>query len=103
MNIAECMLMLYFDGVFYYFLAWYIDNVFPGEFGVPRKWYFFIQARWESTISLVRHFVKSHFPRFIFNFVANHSLSNSLHFGQENLSEISAKKFTKDKKNQTKR
>jgi hypothetical protein len=47
MNIAECMIMLYFDGIFYYFLAWYIDNVFPGEFGVPRKWYFFIQARWQ--------------------------------------------------------
>lgn len=59
MNIAECMIMLYFDGIFYYFLAWYIDNVFPGEFGVPRKWYFFVQARWQLII--FSHFVRTHF------------------------------------------
>ena len=101
MNIAECMLMLYFDGIFYYLLAWYIDNVFPGEFGVPRKWYFFIQARWESTIILVRHFVKNHFPRF--SLCRELFPPNSLRFGQENLSEIRAKRLTKNQQNQTKR
>ena len=37
------MIFLYADGFLYYFIGWYIDNVFPGEFGVPRKFYFFLQ------------------------------------------------------------
>ena len=32
-NIMECMIFLYADGVLYMIIAWYIDNVFPGDLG----------------------------------------------------------------------
>ncbi len=32
--------MLLLDSIIYATLTWYIEAVFPGEFGVPRKWYF---------------------------------------------------------------
>eukprot|EP00048_Salpingoeca_helianthica_P013325 m.199375 g.199375 ORF g.199375 m.199375 type:complete len:1762 (-) comp15490_c4_seq21:19-5304(-) len=32
--------MLIFDIFFYGLLTWYIEAVFPGEYGVPRPWYF---------------------------------------------------------------
>ncbi|KAF2074332.1 hypothetical protein CYY_004353 [Polysphondylium violaceum] len=30
------------DGVIFILLGWYIDNVFPGEFGTPKPFYFFL-------------------------------------------------------------
>jgi len=35
--------MMLADGAIYLILMWYVENVFPGEFGVPRPWYFFVQ------------------------------------------------------------
>ena len=40
------ILMLMFDLVFYLFLVWYLENVMPGEFGVPKPYYFFLQSRY---------------------------------------------------------
>ena len=34
--------MLVVDSFLYGLLAWYIEAVWPGEYGVPRPWYFFI-------------------------------------------------------------
>ena len=30
---------LIFNALFYSVLAWYLDAVFPGNHGIPRKWY----------------------------------------------------------------
>uniref|UniRef100_A0A2R8N2T9 ATP binding cassette subfamily A member 3 n=1 Tax=Callithrix jacchus TaxID=9483 RepID=A0A2R8N2T9_CALJA len=34
--------MLLLDSVLYGLVAWYVEAVFPGQFGVPQPWYFFI-------------------------------------------------------------
>lgn len=34
-----CLLML-MDAAIYLILTWYIEAVFPGEFGIPQRWYF---------------------------------------------------------------
>ena len=34
--------MLLVDSVLYGILTWYIEAVFPGEYGVPKPWYFFV-------------------------------------------------------------
>uniref|UniRef100_A0A671G5F2 ATP binding cassette subfamily A member 3 n=1 Tax=Rhinolophus ferrumequinum TaxID=59479 RepID=A0A671G5F2_RHIFE len=34
--------MLLLDSVLYGLVTWYIEAVFPGQFGVPQPWYFFI-------------------------------------------------------------
>eukprot|EP00118_Oscarella_pearsei_P002785 m.11554 g.11554 ORF g.11554 m.11554 type:complete len:2446 (+) comp23502_c1_seq1:90-7427(+) len=37
------------DGFIYFFLAWYIEQVFPGSYGIPRRWYFlFTKSYWCS-------------------------------------------------------
>ena len=40
---ADAVQMIIIDIFIYAFIAWYIDAVFPGTYGVPKKWYFFIQ------------------------------------------------------------
>lgn len=32
--------MLVLDTVLYYILAWYLEAVFPGKYGVAKPWYF---------------------------------------------------------------
>ncbi|XP_061664469.1 phospholipid-transporting ATPase ABCA1-like isoform X2 [Syngnathoides biaculeatus] len=36
--------MMLFDAALYWILAWYIENVFPGQYGIPRPWYFPLTA-----------------------------------------------------------
>jgi len=36
---AICLIML-FDALCYLVLTWYIETVYPGEYGVPKPWYF---------------------------------------------------------------
>ncbi|XP_066480655.1 retinal-specific phospholipid-transporting ATPase ABCA4 [Tiliqua scincoides] len=37
------MEMMLFDAFIYGLVAWYIDSVFPGDYGIPRPWYFPLQ------------------------------------------------------------
>ncbi|XP_055994781.1 phospholipid-transporting ATPase ABCA3-like [Sorex fumeus] len=34
--------MLLFDGFLYGLVTWYIESVFPGKYGMPKPWYFFM-------------------------------------------------------------
>lgn len=45
--------MLLFDGVLYAALAWYIEAVFPGEYGIPKKFYFFLQVSFITTTPMI--------------------------------------------------
>ncbi|XP_075038451.1 retinal-specific phospholipid-transporting ATPase ABCA4 isoform X2 [Mixophyes fleayi] len=39
--------MMLFDAFVYWVFAWYIDHVFPGEYGIPKPWYFpFLATYW---------------------------------------------------------
>ena len=46
-----CVILL-FDSVLYLLLAWYIEALFPGEYGVPKKWYFPLQKSYWSGQSI---------------------------------------------------
>ncbi|XP_041350182.1 phospholipid-transporting ATPase ABCA3-like [Gigantopelta aegis] len=49
-SLLDSMLMLLGDSAIYFLITWYVDNVKPGEFGVPRPWYFpFTSSYWCST------------------------------------------------------
>ncbi|XP_075792680.1 retinal-specific phospholipid-transporting ATPase ABCA4 [Pelodiscus sinensis] len=37
------MEMMFFDALLYGLLTWYLESVFPGEYGIPRSWYFPLQ------------------------------------------------------------
>lgn len=39
--------MFLFDGLLYLFIALYVEQLFPGDFGVPQPWYFpFTKSFW---------------------------------------------------------
>ncbi|KAJ8008300.1 hypothetical protein DPEC_G00103410 [Dallia pectoralis] len=43
------MVMMLIDSIAYWLLTWYIENVFPGQYGVPKPWYFlFTTSYWCS-------------------------------------------------------
>uniref|UniRef100_A0A668A8Y6 P-type phospholipid transporter n=1 Tax=Myripristis murdjan TaxID=586833 RepID=A0A668A8Y6_9TELE len=44
------VIMMVFDAVLYAFLAWYLDNVFPGQYGIGRPFYFpFQPSYWQRS------------------------------------------------------
>ncbi|XP_077930152.1 phospholipid-transporting ATPase ABCA3-like [Halichoerus grypus] len=43
LSFAHIMGMLLFDAFLFGLMTWYIDAVFPGKYGVPKPWYFFVQ------------------------------------------------------------
>eukprot|EP01132_Coremiostelium_polycephalum_P005371 gene5371-6702_t len=44
------------DGVIFVVLGWYIDNVFPGEFGTPKPFYFFLlPSYWTGKTSMPKN------------------------------------------------
>ncbi|KAA0192008.1 hypothetical protein HAZT_HAZT001559 [Hyalella azteca] len=47
LTLGHVMLVMMLDAVVYALLAWYIEAVFPGEFGVPQPWNFpFLRSYW---------------------------------------------------------
>ncbi|XP_024139098.1 phospholipid-transporting ATPase ABCA1 isoform X1 [Oryzias melastigma] len=46
-SLRTTILMMYFDSFLYGVLTWYIEAVFPGQYGIPRPWYFpFTKSYW---------------------------------------------------------
>ncbi|KAL7396790.1 hypothetical protein ABVT39_011869 [Epinephelus coioides] len=45
-NFTTSICMLYLDAFIYATAAWYIEAVFPGEYGIPRPWYFIFQINY---------------------------------------------------------
>ncbi|CAB3992561.1 ATP-binding cassette sub-family A member 1-like [Paramuricea clavata] len=49
-NVGGAMFMLIVDAIIYGLLTWYIEAVFPGQYGVPKPWYFpFMRSYWCSS------------------------------------------------------
>ena len=54
-SMGYVILMMYIDALIYLLLALYIEQVFPGEYGVARKWYFpFQKSFWKPETVLTR-------------------------------------------------
>ncbi|XP_063057110.1 phospholipid-transporting ATPase ABCA1 [Engraulis encrasicolus] len=51
-NFVISIVMLYIDAFIYAVMAWYIEAVFPGEFGVPKPWYFIFQVNYWGGVPL---------------------------------------------------
>ncbi|XP_062404777.1 phospholipid-transporting ATPase ABCA1-like [Sardina pilchardus] len=46
-SLTTALLIMYLDAVLYGLLTWYIEAVFPGQYGIPRPWYFpFTRSYW---------------------------------------------------------
>ncbi|XP_027629544.1 ATP-binding cassette sub-family A member 3-like isoform X2 [Tupaia chinensis] len=46
--------MLLFDAFLYGLVTWYIETVFPGQYGVPQPWYFFLKRSYWFSKSRIR-------------------------------------------------
>ncbi|KAM4611576.1 phospholipid-transporting ATPase ABCA1 [Polymixia lowei] len=48
------IVMMLVDALLYWLLTWYIENVFPGQYGIPKPWYFpFTASYWCGTASAI--------------------------------------------------
>ncbi|GFT33344.1 phospholipid-transporting ATPase ABCA1 [Nephila pilipes] len=57
-SMLQVMFMMLFDGVVYGILTWYIEAVFPGQYGVPKPWYFFFtKSYWCGNSQGSSHFI----------------------------------------------
>ncbi|XP_067375140.1 phospholipid-transporting ATPase ABCA1-like isoform X2 [Channa argus] len=46
-SLRTAIIVMYFDAFLYGVLTWYIEAVFPGQYGIPRPWYFpFTKSYW---------------------------------------------------------
>ncbi|KAJ8922450.1 hypothetical protein NQ315_004397 [Exocentrus adspersus] len=55
LTLGLVLIMLAVDSFIYLFIALYVEAVFPGEYGVPRPWYFlFTSSFWCGSSSLTR-------------------------------------------------
>ncbi|XP_041841062.1 phospholipid-transporting ATPase ABCA1-like isoform X2 [Melanotaenia boesemani] len=44
------IIMMLFDAILYWLFTWYIEHVFPGQYGIPKPWYFpFTSSYWCGT------------------------------------------------------
>ncbi|XP_041634758.1 phospholipid-transporting ATPase ABCA1-like isoform X2 [Cheilinus undulatus] len=49
------ILMMLCDAAIYWILTWYIENVFPGQYGIPKPWYFpFTASYWCGTTAEIQ-------------------------------------------------
>lgn len=53
-SMAQVLGMLLFDSVLYGLVAWYVEAVFPGEYGVPLPSYFFVLVSLTVTLSILK-------------------------------------------------
>ncbi|XP_062279433.1 phospholipid-transporting ATPase ABCA1 [Scomber scombrus] len=51
-SFTTSIFMLYVDAFIYATAAWYIEAVFPGEYGIPRPWYFIFQVNYWGGVPL---------------------------------------------------
>ncbi|XP_059408851.1 phospholipid-transporting ATPase ABCA1a isoform X1 [Carassius carassius] len=46
-SLTTSISLMLFDSVLYALMTWYIEAVFPGQYGIPRRWYFpFTKSYW---------------------------------------------------------
>eukprot|EP00794_Sanderia_malayensis_P008046 gene8046-8908_t len=46
-SLGTCVNMMLLDALLYMIILWYIENIMPGQYGIPRRWYFpFTKSYW---------------------------------------------------------
>ena len=58
-SLGQVFLMLFIDCIVYGILTWYIEAVFPGEYGIPRRFYFPFQRKYWCAVQ--EHVSSNHF------------------------------------------
>ncbi|KAK7490495.1 hypothetical protein BaRGS_00018281 [Batillaria attramentaria] len=71
-NLESCIWMMLLDAVLYLIVTWYIEAVFPGQYGIPRKFYFPIQRSYwcgnkQTGVGSDRHDVENNLRDFYKN------------------------------------
>uniref|UniRef100_A0A4W5LIR1 ABC transporter domain-containing protein n=1 Tax=Hucho hucho TaxID=62062 RepID=A0A4W5LIR1_9TELE len=74
------IIMMLVDALIYWLLTWYIENVFPGQYGIAKPWYFpFTASYWCGTSPAIRYiflFFKDYLEKPPLNMKAGVSIRN---------------------------
>lgn len=62
---GHILLMLLLDAFLYGLVTWYIETVFPGQYGVPQPWYFFLMVSTNAVV-IAKAIVLMHLFHIIF-------------------------------------
>ena len=83
-----CLIML-FDSFIYMFLTWYLESIAPGEFGIPKPWYFLVSPRYWCGDSLCnfssKKKLKNSWFKKIFGFNSKQRFIEKEEFNEDNL------------------
>lgn len=54
--------MLLLDSFLYTLVTWYVESIFPGEYGTPKPWYFFVTVSTNAAVFYIniRLFIACH-------------------------------------------
>ena len=55
-SMFDVMIMLAIDTLIYGIITWYVEAIFPGEYGVAQKWYFPFTVSIQCLILLIQNF-----------------------------------------------
>ncbi len=97
----ETVLFMLFDTFIYLLLMWYIENVFPGTYGIPKKWYFpFTVSYWTGEIYIQPNWMKKMSNNKLFNWIKcrKHHMSYQFHWSTTNLNDPTRNQSTKNNK-----
>jgi ATP-binding cassette subfamily A (ABC1) protein 3 len=56
--LGDCVLVMIFNGVVFIILTGYIEAVWPGEFGIPQPWYFFLTVSRRDLLTIFKTPIK---------------------------------------------
>ena len=68
-TMLHVMLMLLLDAFLYAVIAWYVEAVFPGQYGIPLKWYFPFTVSYNRHLNICSFFIVNFYHTTSFNFM----------------------------------
>ncbi|CAF3675437.1 unnamed protein product [Rotaria socialis] len=87
----ETVLFMIFDTLIHLILMWYIENVYPGTYGIPKKWYFpFTISYWTGETCVEPDWIKKFKRISLFKWFTcrKHHMSYQFHWSSSSLNPI---------------
>ncbi|CAF1655294.1 unnamed protein product, partial [Adineta ricciae] len=87
----ETVLFMLLDTILHLLLMWYIENVYPGTYGIPKKWYFpFTASYWTGESYVQPNWLKKLKKTRLFNWYIckKHHMSYQFNWSSASISQI---------------
>ncbi|CAF4081664.1 unnamed protein product [Rotaria sordida] len=87
----ETILFIVLDTCIYLILMWYIENIYPGTYGIPKKWYFpFTISYWTGETYVEPNWIKKFKKINLFRWIicGKHHMPYTFHWSTLSLNQI---------------